>query len=278
MKKTFAFKLERRLRMTASSAALWSPEKIAYRFGLRSSEDLALPDFLGIGVQKAGTTWLWANLRCHPELFLPPKKELHFFNFHFYNSLAGYASQFEKGKGKVRGEITPAYAILSKQKIAFIKKVMPSTKLILILRNPIDRAWSRARMVLKGANAKEIDLTRFSEKEIRRSLAHRSSRARGDYLSTIDNWLEYFPEKNLYICFYDDLSLRPKKFLMGIFNFLGVRSDVDWNGFPHAKTLGRGAKATIPDKYRQILEEMYCSSIEELYKRFGAQVENWRCS
>jgi hypothetical protein len=132
-------------------------------------------------------------------------------------------------------------------------------------------------MVLKEPDANEIDLKRFSEKEIRLSIEHRSSRTRGDYLSTIDNWLTHFSEKNLYVCFYDELSLRPKRFLMGIFNFMGVRSDVDWNGFPYAKTLNRGAKGPIPDKYRQILEEMYCSSIEELYKRFGAGVENWRC-
>lgn len=278
MAETIAVKVKRRARMTASSAALWNFDKLGYRFGLLSAADLTLPDFLGIGAQKAGTTWLSANLRCHPQLFLPEKKELHYFNLYFYTRLSRYASRFTAGEGKIKGEVTPAYGILPPQKIRFIKQTMPAVKLILILRNPIDRAWSRAKMVLCGPGTKNIDLNDFSEREIFTALAHRSSQARGEYLEIIDSWMRHFPPRQIHICFYEDLSQRPKEFLEGIFQFLGVRADVDWNKFPSRTVIGGGAKSEIPDRYRGFLEDLYRNRIEALYQRFGTPVQGWRCS
>ena len=66
-------------------AVLTTPEKWAYTRGYGVPE--GLPSFLGIGVQKGGTSWLYENLRCHPELFLPDQKELHFFDRRFHRTI-----------------------------------------------------------------------------------------------------------------------------------------------------------------------------------------------
>jgi len=264
--------------MTASSTALWGPDKLGYRLGLRKVENLTLPNFLGLGAQKAGSSWLWANLRCHPELFLPARKELHYFNLHFYSSLASYSSWFEEADGKIKGEITPAYGILPRRRISFVKQIMPDVKLILILRNPIDRAWSRAKMVLREPGDTEIDLHAFSEGYLRRAIIHPSSQARGDYLTIIDNWLEYFAQEQLHLCFFEDLTQRPREFLSAIFSFLGVRQEVDWSVFPFATNPNPTPTTAIPPQYRQLLEDIYCARIEALYQRFGSKVERWRCA
>ena len=123
-------------------------EHWAYRQGLLSPRALSLPHFLGIGAVKAGTTWLYRNLRCHPELYLPHPKEVHYFDQRFDRGLRFYAGKFEDGRARVRGEITPAYSALPPDRIRFIRSVMPDLKLIFLMRNPVDRAWSHALMDL----------------------------------------------------------------------------------------------------------------------------------
>ncbi len=59
-------------------------ENPLYFNGLLASKTLCLPHFLGIGAQKAGTTWLHENLQCHPEIFLPEPKELHHFDWNYH--------------------------------------------------------------------------------------------------------------------------------------------------------------------------------------------------
>ena len=110
--------------------------------------NLRLPDFLGIGAQKSGTSWLYENLKLHPEIYVSEQKELHYFDKKLNDSLFSYSGNFKNGLGKVKGEITPAYSILQIEKICLIKKLMPRVKLILLLRNPIERAWSHALMDL----------------------------------------------------------------------------------------------------------------------------------
>jgi hypothetical protein len=278
MSESLSSKVTRRLRMTASSAALWGPDKLSYRAGLRTTEGYTLPDFLGLGAQRAGSTWLWGNLRCHPDLFLPSRKELHYFNLYFYAPLETYASRFLEGAGKIKGEITPAYSILPRAKIGFVRQIMPSVKLLLVLRNPIDRAWSRAKMGLRELGPQGMSSRRFSERRFRQALVHRSSRARGDYLTIIDNWLHFFPQDQLKICIYDDLAHDPQEFLRDIFTFLGVTTDVPWDRFPFTVVPNPTPTTPMPDEYRALLQTMYHSQIEELYQRFGSKVEAWRCA
>lgn len=120
------------------------------------------PDFLGIGAQKSGTTWLYKNLIKHPQLYLPETKEIHYFDWYFYKSINWYCQYFKSAKKtQVTGEINPCYSTLSEKKIKLIHKMNPKLKIILLLRNPIDRAWSQAVMNLvkrKKANIANVDL------------------------------------------------------------------------------------------------------------------------
>lgn len=157
----------------------------ALRLGWRPRRVAHLPDFLGIGAQKAGTTWLHENLRCHPELYLPDAKELHYFDWDFHQSLRSYAEHFRDGADRVKGEITPGYSILSSIRIALIKDLMPDLRLLFLVRNPISRAWSQALMNLVGrTNRRREDV---SDDEFRKHFRSTRSVKRGDYLTTIDN-------------------------------------------------------------------------------------------
>ena len=129
----------------------------AVRLGLIDFNSYHFPDFLCIGAQKSGTTWLHRVLMGHPDIYLPPQKEVHYFNSHYRrHSLAWYSAQFETGRGKSCGDITPAYGVLDESKVRYMKTLMPRAKIILILRDPIDRAWSAANMHLCRIDGKAV--------------------------------------------------------------------------------------------------------------------------
>src|SRR6478735_2243157 len=90
------------------------------RRAISPARRLPLPDFLGIGAQKAGSSWLRANLRRHPELYLPPS-ELHFFDQHPSRGLAEYSRHFGATEARVKGEITPAYSVLPEDRVQSIR-------------------------------------------------------------------------------------------------------------------------------------------------------------
>jgi hypothetical protein len=245
-----------------------------YSRGALSVKDLALPDFLGIGAQKSGTTWLYENLRCHPDLFLPDKKELHYFDRRFHRSLRSYARHFEAGAGKVRGEITPSYAALAPSRIRYIRAIMPQARLIFLMRNPIDRAWSQALMnVLTRANRAFDDV---GDEEFLAHLRHERSIIRGDYNRILERWLAVFPKEQLLVGFFEDVRERPKELLTEVFNHIGVSPDVDWTAFPCNQVVYSGVGIPLPDRFRAALEQIYDPEIELLVQQFGPRIAHWR--
>jgi hypothetical protein len=256
-------------------------EKQYYVRRVSSTAGLCLPDFLGIGAQKAGTTWLYDNLSAHPDLFLPRPKELHYFDRTFHESLRSYAARFAAGSGKVKGEVTPAYGILPPRRIRFIRTVMPDVRLVFLMRNPIERAWSHAVMILATKTKRRVE--DVPEGEFYAQFTGDSSMRRGDYRRTLDNWLDVFPEEQLFVGFFEDLSLRPKELLTDVFDHLGVSSDVDWTQFPyaqviHARVGGREPTTVVsrvPDTFRGYLQDLYADDIASLRERFGSRVAAW---
>ena len=102
-----------------------------------------LPNFLGIGVQRAATTWLHNCLDEHPQVFVPKDKELHFFSSQFDRGLAWYESCFAAANGQMAvGEITPTY--LHEAPIERIAATLPAARLFLVLREPVARAGGGA--------------------------------------------------------------------------------------------------------------------------------------
>ena len=102
-----------------------------------------LPEFLGIGTQKGGTTTLQRLLEQHPQVYLPPRKELHYFSLHYGEGEAWYRQQFAEAAPEQRcGEITPYY-LFHPQAPERIKSLLPEAKLIVLLRDPVERALSQ---------------------------------------------------------------------------------------------------------------------------------------
>ncbi len=103
---------------------------------------LRLPDFVIIGTMKGGTTALTRGLRNHPNVFIAPGKEVHYFDEHYERGIDWYAEKFSMAaEDQVIGEATPRY--MDDQAVAGrMVGALPKARFVAILRNPTDRAYS----------------------------------------------------------------------------------------------------------------------------------------
>ncbi len=208
-----------------------------------------LVKFLIAGAQKAGTTALWSYLRRHPDLFMPRKKELHFFDSeHLFKSVPqryeAYHWHFRRAKkqGQLCGEATPIY-MYWQSAAERIWRYNPSMKLILILRNPIKRAYSHWNMERSRRREKFsfLDAILTEESRCLRAfpLQHRkwSYVDRGRYSRQIERLYRYFPLEQILVLRSEDLLKDHQAVLSKICQFLMVRdiSDVQ-NRIAHQRT------------------------------------------
>ncbi len=164
-------------------------------------------DFVGIGAVKAGSTWLADMLRQHPQIFLPQRKELHYFhkefnedptlrNEHYNKPLRWYASFFENAKeGQLKGEFTPDY-LWSENAARDIRNFNPKIKIIAILRNPIERTFSDYLYNIQRGIFSMSFKQAVKEKPflIERSL----------YYEQLKRYFDLFPKKNIKVVFIDN--------------------------------------------------------------------------
>ena len=183
--------------------------KNKYYFG-----SVRLPDFFVIGAQRCGTTWLHSMLRQHPEIYLSTQKEIHFFDWKFDKGWDWYAKFYKDVKSeKVVGEITPSYyyedGVMEK-----LERYFPSAKIVVVLRHPVDRAYSqywRHKGSLLVKESFEDALDRFPH-IIERSL----------YYQKLKRVWELFPQERVRVFIYEEMMAKPDKGLTEMFNFLGV--------------------------------------------------------
>jgi hypothetical protein len=267
--KTFMSLISRILRKVA--LPVYYTEKVLLAKGILSSQNLVLPDFLCIGVQKAGTSWLYENLRLQPEIFMPDKKELDYFSnsYQLYSyPLSYYSSYFDQAQKKLKGEATP-YSDLPIERIQLIHKIMPQVKLIIILRNPVDRIWSAGLMHLVRARQQKFE--EILESEFQHFLEKEEILKQGFYTDLLKNWRVYFPDSQLHISFYDDLMNDPKLFLQNVLHFLGI----DNTKVFIPERVNESPKHPMPKRLRSHFLELYRPSIIELSKEFGEKALVW---
>jgi hypothetical protein len=117
---------------------------------------MTLPAFLGIGVPRAGTTWLNTLLASHPDVYTPTlRDEINFFDHYYERGLSWYETLFPKPEDAERyqaiGEITPQYYLCEKCPER-ISNALPESKLIVMLRHPVSRAYSQYGLFVQRRN------------------------------------------------------------------------------------------------------------------------------
>ncbi len=245
------------------------------------------PDFIGIGAQKAGTSWIFSRLRCHPDVVFPGGKEVHFWDMHYERGLDWYFERLGAPPGKTVGDITPAYAILPMNKIQHLASACPDTRFFMILRNPLERAWSLAKMnaaiILEATSNIRFErvaglaIDDLSDAWWARQFAMKGSRFRGYYDECLGNWLSVVDQDRLLILDYEQLVVAPGDFLTAIAEHCGI--SVDWlkqqpESFFMEKVFA-SEERPLPDRLKPLLREIYAESIENLSVRLGRDYSHW---
>jgi hypothetical protein len=244
---------------------------------------LHFPDFLIIGPQRTGTTWLFYNLWDHPQIFLPSEKELFYFSTlgrpenrrfrfeHLEDYLGAMGDTRESTLKKsydalrkcgclyrpvVRGEATATYATLRTDVIREIALLNPQVKAILMVRDPIERAWSHIRknLTFEGCMRREIDLDALSA-----FLAKDKQRGRSLYRTLLANWREHLQPGHLFVGAFDSVASQPDRLLSAIHDFLGVRTGSRYLGRHIYDRINpappREIPAAVERSFRDTLEE-----------------------
>ncbi|MEI8124455.1 MAG: sulfotransferase domain-containing protein [Parachlamydiaceae bacterium] len=247
------------------------------------ASDPALPSFLIIGAQKSGTTTLYDILRQHPNVVNRPG-EVHFFDVNFYLGVEWYAKQYPKARkmDAIRGDKSPYYLFYPfAAERAFA--TLPEAKIIILLRNPVDRAYSQYWMnkrkniePLSFEEAIEVEAERLAEEmaELEKSEPidgtgnHRkySYLSRGLYAEQIQRWLDYFPKEQVMVISSDDLRKDIQKVTKEVLTFLELPTynHFNWNrGITHSyPPMDPILRETLSDYFRP-----YNAQLEELLGR-----------
>jgi len=229
---------------------------------------LRYPDVIGIGAQKAGTTWAYEQMKAHPQIFVPETKELNF----FYSDRPDtwYAEQFQDApENRVAGEVSPNYFV-RKEIPKRMHDLVPAAKLFCILRNPTERAFSQWKMARQLGNM-PMELSFFD--------AFRQNRnwisEQGEYLKLIEQFETYYPvEKQFLVLFFDDIKSNPDQLVHTLYDFLGV--DPKFKP-PEIKTVVGGAtdSSVMLEKDRLEVHSFYEESVKLLGERFSRDLTHW---
>ena len=254
----------------------------------------ALPDFLIIGAPKCGTTSLYYLLTEHPHILPAAAKELHFFNTHFDLGVEWYRQCFPRprhkdGRSTITGEATPSYLfdLHAPERVA---EVAPQARLVVLLRNPVDRAYSLYQMARrkgwettvtfeeavggqqilrppgKGETASESNDS-LTLDEYSRYLSG------GIYVDQLARWASFFRDEQMLVLRSEDFSERPRETLQRVLDFLGLP---DWE--PEASQLHKkhhrgGYVQEIQPATRRRLEEYFEPHNLRLYELLGVDFE-----
>lgn len=173
--------------------------------------------FVGIGVQKCASTWLYEILLDHPQVALGRRKEVDFFSYNFGRGYQWYESHFSAaGERRVFGEISPSYFI-DKNVPERVKAYAPDAKLLISLRDPVERAISNHRHEVRLGNFKGGDLS-FEAGLENNPLYIEQSR----YGTHLQRWLVKFPASQMLIVFQEDINREPIKVAREVYRFFDV--------------------------------------------------------
>jgi len=265
------------------------------------------PDFIGVGAPRSGTSWLYEALSRHPALWLPPVKELHYFDEpagskRYYSYLrmrlisgfwirrplsrfdlryflgrrsdAWYCDLFEPARrqGLVAGEITPAYSSLGESELGRLRSLNPEVKLIYIMRDPVLRSWSAVMKLQRKRGSSGAlgvsDAIRYARSN--------GVRKRSNYIDCIECLERVFPRDQIFYCFFEQLTQSPVEFVTHVLGFLGVQPGDVKRLLPGAPVNAAAAGRTPPPAFVRALADDYLPWVDKLCSRFDGPPRRWR--
>lgn len=259
-------------------------DRLAKRTSKLPSQDSdRLVNFVICGTQKGGTSALDSYLREHPEICMADKKEVHFFdNESFYANgkpdYSIYHSFFSpKPSHKLVGEATPIYMYWHDAPWR-MWEYNPNMKLIVVLRNPIDRAYSHWNME-RSRNAESLpfwDAIQNEQQRCREALPYQhrvfSYVDRGYYLEQLRRLWHYFSKDKVLVLKNDYLKNQPNEALKEVCSFLGIDNFENVNA---REVHSRPYSSKMSDKEKEYLRFIFEYEIRGLERELGWELTSW---
>lgn len=245
-----------------------------------------MPDFIIIGAQRCGTTALYDYLIKHPCVVSASKKEIHFFDINYGKGIAWYRAHFPSFLTKIAiglketcfltGEASPYY-IFHPHAPKRVARVIPRVKLMVLLRNPIDRAYSHYHHVVRqgletfsfeDAIKKEEERLCGEMEKMLRDENYYSSRhqkyaylSRGIYIDQLELWMALFSKEQILVIKSEDLFTESKNDFRSVLEFLDlsrweprVFRKLDYPSYPK---MDKTMRERLIDFFRQHNERLY---------------------
>ena len=248
---------------------------------------LKQPDFLVVGAEKCGTTWLADMLRQHPDVFIPAEKEIHYFNrrfsdfpevrnFNFDKPIEWYLGFFAgASSGQTVGEACPAY-LWDESAAARIHAFDPHLKILMLLRNPIERTFSAYRFWMQRGVVGRVPLKEAVTRH-RQLLLERSR-----YYAQVKRYLDLFPHEQVRVWVMDRPGGAMTDMLEEAEDFIGVRRLIPANAASRSNVTAEPRfwfANWLTARIRRFIrsQRIFVPVLDALRKRNIAQeLEGWR--
>jgi len=277
------------------------------------------PDFMCIGMQKAGTDWLYDQLLHHPDFWMPPIKEFHYLDrrampkigraeklldlspkklekrfakkkrwdetdYAFLKEAAAmegpldlnrYANLFRFKGNLLSGDITPGYSAIGEDMIAEVNKALPGLKIVLLIRDPVSRAWSQISMANRNDN---FDASVLEDPKQLAGFLQQSELVRDRAFPTqiAQRWMRAGPDLDLRWFYFDDIEQGGEKARTDVLTFLGA--DPGKRSGALEASFNRKAQARklpLSEKLQAVLVAEFAEELEACAEFFGGPAARW---
>lgn len=265
------------------------------------------PDVIYIGAPRAGSTWIWRNLSQHPDVWTLPYKsveylndkaglrrkknykinreeikkrkplkvhlwDLHYFLYPFVND-NWYQRLFKPAGDKLKIDIAPSCIRRSPEGIQSIYKRMPNSRILLALRNPVERTWSHAMQnFIRNQGRKLEDI---SHEELIDYFEKLNQYKNGCYAEILEKWESIYPADQIYVYFFEDMLEKPDWLLQQICAFLNLEYDQKYFGETHREAGNYTGLREIPEEIEPYLYQKFEGPIRKAQQRFGGYTNQW---
>jgi Sulfotransferase domain len=271
--------------------------------GLNRFNGDACPDFLCVGAQKAGTSWLYRQLELHPDFWMPPVKELHYLDqlskikrIHdprcedqrdasfmecmqnlrgqFYLDLDNYGRLFQHKGERLSGDISPAYSTLNDEIIERVVNYFPTLKVVFLARDPVERAWSQLSMGVRLGMINKFDAA--NPEEVVCNLLNPGVLIRSHPSKIVARWKRYVRPENFRVYFFDDLKENPAELRQSILRFLGGDPDKPSGGLnPHNNNDAGREKLQLTTKVRNRMAQFFEQELKACALKLAGRAISW---
>ncbi len=219
------------------------------------------PDFVGVGVSKAGTSWWFSLILAHPDVHPPERKELLYFNRNFFernrsqgyteSDLRAYHEWFPRPAGTITGEWTPSY-VFRYQLPPILRQAAPEAKVLVLLRDPVERYQS--------------DISRRMPRKRRHNVRYRSL-INGLYAAKLEPWEAVFQPAEMLVLQYEACARQPGEQLAATYRFLGLDDSYRPSGL-RAAVNKTTTKRKVDEGFKRMLVELYEPDVVALAARY----------